>query len=215
MKKKTIAMFFISFAILSMSACGDSQPPEAEITDSSISEPNSSTATNDVISSADDSSEQYESSPYEIVDAFIADYNELSQTPIENIIEIDINDKDGEYYRTEFRLLAFEDAPAICGSIGNSSIEVINYGTMSKDGLRIYVSSDTYDAMKEILENSMKIFDPSVSVSDIETSVYNLIDSNNPGFSFLLGETSGVFEKQEDSFDFMLDDNRFIQHQKE
>lgn len=175
MKKKTIAMFFISFAILSMSACGDSQPPEAEITDSSISEPNSSTATNDVISSADDSSEQYESSPYEIVDAFIADYNELSQTPIENIIEIDINDKDGEYYRTEFRLLAFEDAPAICGSIGNSSIEVINYGTMSKDGLRIYVSSDTYDAMKEILENSMKIFDPSVSVSDIETSVYNLI----------------------------------------
>ena len=113
MKKKTIAMFFISFAILSMSACGDSQPPEAEITDSSISEPNSSTATNDVISSADDSSEQYESSPYEIVDAFIADYNELSQTPIENIIEIDINDKDGEYYRTEFRLLAFEDAPAI------------------------------------------------------------------------------------------------------
>ena len=67
----------------------------------------------------------------------------------------------------------------------------------------------------KILENSMKIFDPSVSVSDIETSVYNLIDSNNPGFSFLLGETSGVFEKQEDSFDFMLDDNRFIQHQKE
>lgn len=149
---------------------------------------------------------------YKIIDSFISSYNEATDVEIVDTTEIDITDKNGEYYRTEFRLLAFQDAPAKQGSVGNSTIQIINYGSLNLSGLRIYVSSESKEELKDIFVTAALLFDDSITSDEIEKafSKYDL------GGSFLLGENlTGVINGFGENCEFMLDDSRYIKHKAE
>lgn len=154
-----------------------------------------------------ESSSIVETSEYEFVDNFINNYNSISNTPIVDAFEIDINDKEGGYYRTEFRLLAFENAPSKCGSLGNGTIEIINYDKENIFGgngsLRLYINVDDYELVKEVLETSIKVLNMEISEEDIQ----DLYSSWEEGFSssFLLGDIQGVFFDNNDHYEVMFD----------
>lgn len=144
-----------------------------------------------------------------VVDTFINKYNLNNNSKITNIIDIpDIQNKESEYYRVEFRLGAFKNSICKHGLIDNeSTIDIINYNldTISSDQygkFRIYVNSSNYDGMKSILKNSINIIDKNISDEDIN-NIHNSFDSIGIN-SFLLGENNYIsvyFTKSE----FMID----------
>lgn len=137
-----------------------------------------------------------------LLEDFITKYNELESIPISNCVDFTANDKNGEYYRTEFRLLTFKNAKSKHGQIGDSTIDMIDYsselGTMKYKQFRIYISSKDFNNAKEIATSSIKILDSSISDDDIQ-NIFNSMPS-----SFTLGKyIKGTFTKGEIMIDFI------------
>lgn len=181
---------FALFFLLILSFCGCSS--KDDITSSkSAKEPLS-----------DGSESSNEEPDISLIDSFVDSYNKISETPISDLFDIEINDKESEYYRTEFRLLAYKDAPAKRGTIGGSTIDIVNYGATSKNSIRIYISSDSYESMKSIFERSVSVFDE--REKEEFQKIYDKIDKIN-GVSFLIGKFNGYYEKSELLYTLMVD----------
>lgn len=149
--------------------------------------------------------ENQEINRYAGVDKFIELYNAKAVTPITDSYEIDINDTNGEYYRTEFRLNAFKNAPSKCGKIGDSTIEMIhsNYESTFGADFRIYVKLDSNKDGKEIVGVIASIFDPDITQEELQ----EFYDSYDEGFtsSFVLGDITGTYPQ---SGEIMMDVSR-------
>lgn len=154
-------------------------------------------------STFDESENMSEEPAVSLIDLFVDSYNKIAETPISDLFDIYITDKKSEYYRTEFRLIAYKDAPAKRGAIGKSTIDIINFGATSKDSIRIYISSDSYEAMKNIFEQSVLSFDGGAKEEGFQ-DVYDKTDATN-GVSFLLGDFNGYYEKSGALYTLMVD----------
>jgi len=123
------------------------------------------------------------------VENFIKNYNEIAIIPITDVMKIDI--QSDEYYRTEFRLNAFQNAPAVKASIGNSTIEIINtnYGSWFGSDLRIYVNADSVESVKSIFEYFCKACDDLKQKDFDEFYKYYSLDSY--ATSFVIGSIDG------------------------
>lgn len=119
--------------------------------------------------------------------------------------EVHIHDKNGGYYRTALQTDDFKDASSKYGTIGNTSIELINYGAPSKDALRIYLSARSLEEMKDIFETLVSLLE-TVSTKDFQ-AVYDKINNTN-GESFEIGsKTSGYYVKNGSAYDLLIDFN--------
>lgn len=112
---------------------------------------------------------------YYVIDIFIKLFNSTSNKKIENLSEIDIHDK--TYYKTEFRVNAFDNALAKNGEIEDANILLINYyidNKMVKEpkNFRMYISSDNYENMKTIFTNALNIIDKSINDNEI-SEIFN------------------------------------------
>ena len=142
---------------------------------------------------------------YSNLKSFIDKYNKIAKTDITNPLEIDIQSP--EYYRTEFRLGAFQNAPAYKGSIGNNYIEIINsnYDGVFGSDLRIYAFVDTLAEATDIFESFCKACDSDITQEDFdEFYKYDSLDSEY-GCSIVIGNISGYVHIKADGFDIMLD----------
>lgn len=113
-----------------------------------------------------------------LIDDFVTKFNINASTPIVDVKDIDIS-KGSDHYRTEFRLGAFSDADAKCGSIDGNSIEIINYGSLSKDDLRIYYCANLEEA-KAVMNNIALMMYPDSTAEDIKIISDN-IESGKSG----------------------------------
>ena len=144
---------------------------------------------------------------YSNLKLFITEYNKIAMTDISNTVEIDIQSP--EYYRTEFRLNAYKDAPAYKANLGNNTIELINsnYNGIFGSDLRIYTVVDTIDEAKEVFEAFCKSCNPNITQADFDDFYsYHSFD-NQYGCSVTLKGISGYVNKKSDGFDIMLDAN--------
>lgn len=152
---------------------------------------------------------------YYIIDTFINKYNENSTKKISSSIEIDIQDKDGGYYRTEYRLNAFKGALAKQSTIESYSMDIVNYRvsndypTESSD-FRIYITVDTYEDMQVILESILSVVDSSITTDDIN-DIYDTL-SVVSSKSLVLGqsnEITGYVNKNNSSkYEIMIDTSK-------
>lgn len=115
------------------------------------------------------------------IDKFIDLYSS-SVTQITDISEMDIQGAD---YRTEFRLNAFKNAVGKKCTVGNSYIEIVNYGTWSNDSIRFYVYSDSIDSITELFTSIIHILDNAISDDEIQEICDSLNDSDQ---NILLGK---------------------------
>ncbi len=109
-----------------------------------------------------------------MVDAFIEEYNKVATTPITNVVEFNVTDKESGHYRTEYRLGAFSDAIAKSGKIDDLVIDIVNCG-WSKDELRIYVDGINTEQAKYIIKVASPILDKTITDADIQ-EVLDYID---------------------------------------
>ena len=157
--------------IIALTACGSQ--PSSEMKETNVPKEESNT----------------ESSPSEAISAFIEQYNIIADVPITNPIEIDIHAS--EYYRTEFRLNAFKNAVAKRCSIGESTIDIINYGNLANDKIRLYLSTDDEEFAIQVFKNAVGVFDTSVTNEEMNEAVEDIRNHtsssvlNKIGFSYI------------------------------
>ena len=111
------------------------------------------------------------------IDEFIELYNQSAPVSITDAIEIDIRDKDGGHYRTEFRLTAFDDAIAKTGKLGDMIIDLVYCDWF--DEFRIYVDGITPEQAAEIIKYAAPIMDPDVSSEELQDVLDYLTGTND------------------------------------
>lgn len=153
----------------------------------------------------EENTENAEKDRFSNLNLFIEKYNEIAATPITDTFEIDIS-SGSEYYRTEFRLNAYQNAPALKGSIGSGSIEMINsnYEGIFGSDLRIYAFVDSIDVTTDIFESYCKACDPDITQEDFdEFYKYHQLDAGD--CRIVIGDISGYVMVKDGGFDILLD----------
>ena len=153
----------------------------------------------------EENNENAERDRFSNLNLFIEKYNEIAATPITNTFEIDIS-SGSEYYRTEFRLNAYQNAPALKGSIGSGSIEMINsnYEGIFGSDLRIYAFVDSLDVTTDIFESYCKACDSDITQEDFdEFYKYDQLDAGD--CRIVIGDISGYVMVKDGGFDILLD----------
>lgn len=174
-------VFLVILMVIILSSCADTDknelPKENAIMtpESSISE---ETATTD--------SSSVETEKIEKTDGFIDQYNQVAPTPITDISEVDVTDKESGHYRTEFRLSAFSDSYAKTGYIADSAIDIVSYGWLDVD-IRVYVSGADLDRAKEVIKAASPILDSDLTESDIQ-EVLDYLDENKSANGYYYGK---------------------------
>lgn len=109
---------------------------------------------------------------YDVIDTFIEKYNEIADNKITNPVEIDI--KDSEHYRTEYRLTAFNNAVAKQCSVGGTYIDIVNYGSMHNDEIRMYLNTDDEELAISVFTSVTKVLDNTITDEELSDAVENL-----------------------------------------
>ncbi|WP_317321453.1 hypothetical protein [Subdoligranulum variabile] len=183
-------VFLVILIAIILSSCADTDKNElpnenAILTpESSISE---ETATTD--------SSSVETEKIEKTDGFIEQYNQVAPTPITDISEVDVTDKESGHYRTEFRLSAFLDSYAKTGYIADSAIDIVSYGWLDVD-IRVYVTGADLDRAKEVIKAASPILDSDLTESDIQ-EVLDYLDEHKSANGYYYGKIGLLYDGSE------------------
>lgn len=156
--KKILALTLATIMTFSLVACGgtsDSQAVEEE------------PKQEQQVAEAREQATEEPADEQSMIDTFIEEYNATAPTSITDAVEIDVTDKEGGHYRTEFRLGAFKESIAKTGKIGGIVIDIVNCG-WEKDELRIYADNITPEQAVEIVKYAAPIMDPNVPSDDLQ-----------------------------------------------
>ena len=141
-------------------------------------------------------------------DSFIEKYNANSSSKVENITTYDAQDKESGYYRTEFRLNAFENNSSVHGTIADGTIDLINYGSLDeKDKFRLYASTENEEQMKEIFKNAINIMDNSISNEEINNEINEAIKTKDNRFVLKGNVDSGYIMFTKGKWEILIDSN--------
>lgn len=179
--KRRFVFLVILMAII-LSSCADTDKNELP-NENAILTPESSTSEE---TTTTDFSPVSETEKIEKTDAFIEQYNQVAPTPITDISEVDVTDKESGHYRTEFRLSAFSDSYAKTGYIADSAIDIVSYGWLEAD-IRVYVSSADLDQAKEVIKAASPILDSDLTESDIQ-EVLDYLDEYKSANGYYYGK---------------------------
>lgn len=149
---------------------------------------------------------------------FVGEYNAIADVKIVPGERFSPHDKESPYYRTEFRLGAYNESLGLAATCGDVSILIVNYGKQNKyssgnNDFRVYASGPA-DQVTAFYRVSAKVLDPSVSDDAIEAAIDDAsrYDGNgeviqgssiNPTILFL--RPKGVSEA-------MLDTRKYVRH---
>lgn len=183
-------IFPVILMAIILSSCADTDKNElpnenAILTpESSISE---ETATTD--------SSSVETEKIEKTDVFIEQYNQVAPTPITDISEVDVTDKESGHYRTEFRLSAFSDSYAKTGYIADSAIDIVSYGWLDVD-IRVYVTGADLDRAKEVIKAASPVLDSDLTESDVQ-EVLDYLDEHKSANGYYYGKIGLLYDGSE------------------
>lgn len=194
--KKLLCILLASILIFSLVACTGTSKYDVE-----TQQPE----TEESAEGQQEVAEEIPGSPDHVnLNTFIEKYNAIAATPITNTEVIDI--QSDEYYRTEFRLNAFQNAPSYKGNIGTTTIELINnnYEGYFGSDLRIYAFADSIETTIDIFESFCKAVDPEITQEDFdEFYKYDQLDAGD--CRIVIKQISGYVMVKDKGFDILLD----------
>ena len=203
--RKLITILLASLLLVSLTACDMSEvEPSDNNVVSSQSETKNDETENKETESPETEQPSVEKTKHSNLDLFIAEYNKVAKTPILDPSEIDI--QSDEYYRTEFRLNAYKNAPAYIANLGTVKIELINsnYEGMFGSDLRIYTTVDTLEAATDVFESFCKAGDTEITQADFDDFYqYHALDDGD--VRPVIGDISGYIMVKDGKYEIMLD----------
>lgn len=108
------------------------------------------------------------SEQFVVIDTFVKKYNEIATTIMSDGIEINIHDKNGGHYRTEYRLNAFKNAVAKQYKIGDATIDIVHTKSLfGDDNIRVYLNTESIDLAQEAFDSIVRIVYPDVTDDEL------------------------------------------------
>lgn len=147
-------------ACLFLSGCSAEQQDErkeASIEESDISKADESPSDEKTVS------QKYD----EELDGFIECYNENAALKYEEVLRFDSQDKDSGYYRTEYRLGAWEDSRCSHGKVGGAEVDLVAY----RDSVRLYAEGNTREEIAGVFRDAMRVYAPDADPGMIEGTI--------------------------------------------
>jgi hypothetical protein len=195
--KKSILIIMLVFSLILLTGCVSASNDTTNQQDETIQTENA-----DVETTQPEEVEVVDR--YADLKVFISTYNGIAAIPITAPVEIDI--QSDEYYQTEFRLMAFDDAPAYEATIGNNTIIIINKNYDGfKPGVRIYADIDTIEATTDLFESFCKSTDSDITKEDFD-EFYEFYSLDSGNCNVVIESVSGfVTGTSSTGFEVMLD----------
>lgn len=113
---------------------------------------------------------------------FVRAFEEASGMQISDVADFDPQDRDSGHYRTEYRLGAYNGSNGAHGTIGDMSIDMVEYGGYGKPEnntlFRIYLVGPKTSVVN-VYPSLAKAMDPSLTDSDIQGALSKFNAGNN------------------------------------
>lgn len=183
-------IFLVILMAIILSSCADTDKNELP-NENAILTPESSISEE----AATTDSSSVETEKIEKTDGFIEQYNQVAPTPITDISEVDVTDKESGHYRTEFRLSAFSDSYAKTGYIADSAIDIVSYGWLDVD-IRVYVTGADLDRAKEVIKAASPVLDSDLTESDVQ-EVLDYLDEHKSANGYYYGKIGLLYDGSE------------------
>ena len=136
------------------------------------------------------------------VDNFIADINKSEDINLEYVEDFIPSDKEGEHYRTEFRLNAWKDSTGKSYKYGDSTVDII----ISSGGAiqRIYMDGATLEQCENMIRYASSLLDSTATESDIQEAV-DYVDEHKEANGYYYGKLGLLVLGHGDrGYEFML-----------
>lgn len=115
-------------------------------------------------------------------DQFVKAFEEASGRKITDVTDFDPQNRDSGHYRTEYRLGAYNGSNGAHGTIGDMSIDMVEYGGYGKPEnntmFRIYLVGPKTSVVN-VYPSLAKAMDPSLTDSDIQGALSEFNAGNN------------------------------------
>lgn len=149
---------------------------------------------------------------------FVDEYNAIAETKIEPGERFSPHDKDSPYYRTEFRLGAYNESLGMAASCGDVSVLIVNYGKQNKyssgnNDFRVYASGPA-DQVTAFYRVSAKVLDPGVSDDAVEAAINHATEYGGNG-EVIRGSTinpTTLMIRPRGVSEAMLDTGKYVRH---
>ena len=190
-------------------------PTQAVTSDNTATSDNSEPKSADATQSADEPIATVEepSNPSADLDAFVDSFNAAGGIQIVSKEQIDIHDKSGGYYRTEFRLNAYDGALAyhVVFEDGSSAdlIDTANWSsgeTVNGSIDRIYVLASSIESFESLFRTACKVMHPdSITDADIDKELDEMMHPYRyEEMEYLYSSGSGVIGSKNESFTYSI-----------
>lgn len=95
-------------------------------------------------------------------DEFISEFNATADVPFVEVERFTPGDKSSKYYRSEYRLGAWDDAQGVHGTAGDCSVDIVSY----RDGVRMYATGPSGSEIAQLLDGALSVYAPNVPEAD-------------------------------------------------
>ena len=134
------------------------------------------------------------------IEDFVSNYNKIAKTPITDRIKFDPKDRESGYYRTEYRLTAWDGSIGEAAKIGSAEIEMVNYGSYGgyyeNNSFRIYVTADSVEEILDIFSVAAKVMDPEITDAEIQETIADVKEYGSKN-GLTIGDLSGYILQTE------------------
>lgn len=144
--------------------------------------------------------ENSENTPKDYIESFVSSYNNVAKIPITERVKFDPKDRESGYYRTEYRLTAWDGSVGEVAKIGNAKIEMVNYGSYGgyydNNSFRVYVTADSVEDILEIFPVIAKVMDSTVTDVEIHETIEHVKEYGDEN-GLTIGNLSGYISQTE------------------
>lgn len=159
------------FWIIALVFGGSSEDTETTTPDTTIESNVESETTEPVVESTEEvvetTEEVAELTKLDVIDTFIDKYNSIAENPMTDAKEFDLQDPD--YYRTEYRLTAYNDAKGKQCIIGEYTFDIVCTEEMFTGfDIRLYGNTDDRELAIQVFKDVAKVVYPDVTLTEIE-----------------------------------------------
>lgn len=123
-----------------------------------------------------------------IIENMVKDYNSKATTKLIFVEDFVPSDKNGNHYRTEFRLGAYIDAIGKSYSMNGNTIDFVINDTLTKEyAVRLYSDGITIDECKSLISGFSPLFDTNMKASVLDDAL-RYIEENKVANGYCYGE---------------------------
>lgn len=148
------------------------------------------------------------------IDSFVNKHNGSSSHKISGLIEINVNDESGQYYRktnTYGSTQGNDKLVAMHGYIDNSDIWIISCSSTTPNHMRIYAESKNYDLLVDLIHTSIPYLNPNSTDNKQRLDRFdNMIQNSRTGL--YIENINGTYTalKQNDGNPAAVDKNKAV-----